>query len=513
LNTKGLKFKIISILALFFLVVFGLLIAFNISEEHANIKKEMERNGSLLANNTLLSIRTPMATGDSESITRTFGDIKKGMKDIDFFVTNPERSVTWSTAPEAVEKDLNQRMYSPALIAAVKKALKDGVIPEKGFEETIEGKPFLSVVQPIPNEKSCHECHDAGTPVLGVFMSRQSTEEIYELLKKLTVKNIIIGVLGFFLIMGSLYFLIGKLVVNPILQVDNVLKDIAEGEGDLTARLHVNRKDEVGELSVWFNTFVEKLQDIIKQVAESARDFAEVTESIAEESIDLAHRNTEQATTITETTATMEEFSRGLLETMEGAETVNKEVETFHREISEKQDLIANVTGTMEVISESSRKINNIIDVINDISFQTNLLALNAAVEAARAGEAGRGFAVVAAEVRTLAQRTTEASKNIQEIVHHNVEYTETGMKLVAETSAFFGSLLKMMEEILSKIQTISQGTREQSTAVEQVNSTVMHLDEAINRNAALSEELSANTSHMKSNSKQLAKLMAQFKV
>lgn len=512
-NTRGLRFRIISSLSVFFLLIFGMLILFNISEEQKNIKQEMERHGKILANNTFQAIRTPMSTGDNEAISRTFSDIKKGMDDIDFFLLNPERNVTYSTMQDAVGKNMDQRIYSPELLSALKQSLIDGSMPEKGFEEKIDKRPFLSMYHPIPNEKSCQECHDEGNKILGVFMSRQSTAPVYQLIEKLTFKNIVLGVLAFLLVAGALSVLISRLVVNPIRKVDDVLKDIAEGEGDLTARLKVNRRDELGELSQYFNIFVEKLHGIVSQVIQSAVTFSEVTEQIAVESGELASRSTQQAASITETSTTMEQFSAAIKDTTTHSQSVNEEVESFNEQIQEKRNLIDNVTATMEAINDSSRKISNIVNVINDISFQTNLLALNAAVEAARAGEAGRGFAVVASEVRILAQKTTEASKNIQEIVSSNVEHTETGMKLVAMTSEFFTSMIGIMQDILNKIGAINTSANEQTHAVEQVNETVADLDKVINQNAELSKELSGNAHRMQLNAQQLGELISQFKI
>jgi methyl-accepting chemotaxis protein len=512
-NTKGLKFKIIASLSTLFFLVFGALILFNINGEHVSIKQEMARSGKVLTGTTWQSIRTPMSTGENEGITRTFKDIKRGMKDIDFFITDAEKNVTWSTIPEAVGTDLAQRIQDKKVFDALESSIKNGQVHENGFEEKVDGKPVFTLIKPILSEKSCQECHDVDQKILGVFMSRQSSAEVYDLLRKLTLKNIIFGIIGFISISLMLYFLITKLVIKPVLEVDHLLKDIAQGEGDLTARLNSSRSDEVGELSKWFNIFVEKIQTVIKEVIESAQEFSGVTDVIASESTDLASRTNEQASSVTETSATMEEFSRSLKETTENADVVNRDIETLNKEINDKKELIDNVTSTMTTINESSQQINRIIDVINDISFQTNLLALNAAVEAARAGEAGRGFAVVASEVRNLAQKTTEASKNIQEIVSHNVDSAKIGMELVAKTSEFFTSLLTVMESILEKNRQITQNTQQQSVAVEEVNQTVSQLDETTGQNAALSEGLSSNVTSIQENSNHLIRLISQFKV
>jgi aerotaxis receptor len=190
---------------------------------------------------------------------------------------------------------------------------------------------------------------------------------------------------------------------------------------------------------------------------------------------------------------------------------VSSRLESFRTKVESNRNLMNNVTETMNIISESSRKIDSIINVINDISFQTNLLALNAAVEAARAGEAGRGFAVVASEVRNLAQKTAESSKTIQEIVSQNVESTKKGMGLVKETSRFFAEIVDMVMELVTMINEITSGSREQSTGIEQINSAIIQLEDVISQNSALVEQLSATSKTMKGNAGQLEDLVNRF--
>jgi len=513
IKIHGLKFKIIASLSFFFLLVFGFLIIFNITEEHKTINMEMQRVGKMLAHTTLQSIKYPMSIGENDVITVTFNNIKTLITDFDFYIAGKNKKIVFSTQPDTIGKNLTDLSKNDQLYTAINHSFITGKHPEEGFRETVAGKPIFTVFQPILNETSCRKCHDTEDNVLGVFVSRQSTAETDALLQKLTIKNIIYGVAGFLLISGIIYWLISKLVVNPVQRVDDLLKDIAQGQGDLTARLDSTRKDEIGELAQWFNIFIETIQNIVIQVVEATADFSDMTEEIASESSTLSSRTVEQATSVTETSATMEEFSASLKETTTGANAVKNELAVFNREINDKKELITNVTSTMNNIHDSGRKINQIVNVINDISFQTNLLALNAAVEAARAGEAGRGFAVVASEVRILAQKTTEASKNIQQIVSENVRSTETGMDLVEQTSEFFSSLISVTEGMLAKIQDITNNTGQQSNAVQQVAETVSNLDDAVNKNASLSEELSANVNRMKDNSRKLIQLIGHFKV
>ena len=299
----------------------------------------------------------------------------------------------------------------------------------------------------------------------------------------------------------------------PLLELNARAYDLAVGDVDMTKRLHVDSSDEVGELGGWFNKFLERLHQLILKVRDSSSDIHHATEEISSASGDLAHRTNEQAASITETSTTLEQFMRSVQQNTENSAEADMMLTSFNEEIQEKKTLIENVSNTMTEIFDSSRQIDSIIKVINDISFQTNLLALNAAVEAARAGEAGRGFAVVAAEVRNLAQKTAESSKSIQQIVMRNVESTQKGVKLVKDTASFFAEIVNMMAETVTKISNITNSSREQFIGIEQINKAIGHMDDVSTHNAALVEELSATAKTVKNNVLDLEDLVKQFKL
>jgi methyl-accepting chemotaxis protein len=510
---KGLQFKIITSLSALFFIVFGGLIYLNVYQEMADMRDEMERNGDSLATLTLQAIRSPMAKGDSEGISETLQDIKKGSEELDFFVISSEKKVTYSTNRDDEGKDLSELIRNSQLAETIDKSIKEGVTEKKGFEETIEGQPFLSMLQPIHNEKSCFECHDEGKKVLGVFMSRQSTAPAHRLLNSLILKDVIFGVMGFLLTAFVLFLLIRHFVAAPLRGITATMKDIAQGEGDLTVRLDSSGKDELAELANWFNIFVEKIQETVKTTMELSEQFSNSCAEISSGSSDLALRTTEEASSVTQTSATLEEFTQSVIQSSGSVEMVDSEIGSLNKDLNAKKELIDNTTVTMKSINESGREINNIANVINDISFQTNLLALNAAVEAARAGDAGRGFAVVASEVRNLAQKTTEASDSIKQIVTKNVESAESGMALVRQTSELFSSILEVMQDVLNEFQVVSQASREQSMGIEQIHQTMTELDDAVNKNAGLSKDLSEMAKRMKINAGQLMEQMRHFKV
>jgi methyl-accepting chemotaxis protein len=329
---------------------------------------------------------------------------------------------------------------------------------------------------------------------------------------KISSYMIIISVVSLILIVIGSSYMISKMI-KPLIDTTELMEELSEGEGDLTLRLDVKTHDEIGQLASNFNKFIEKLKHIVSQVKDSSDEINNGTREISAGSEDLSTRTSEQAASITETSTTLEGFTSIVKVNTDNSEEVRAKLESFNADMQTKRGLMENVTSTMTEIEESSKKIDNIIAVINDISFQTNLLALNAAVEAARAGEAGRGFAVVASEVRNLAQKTAESSKTIQGIVTQNVESTKKGMMLVNETSEFFSAIMNIMSELVDKINEITEGSKEQSTGVEQINQAIMQLENVINQNAALVEELSATSKSMSSNTHQLNELVNKFKL
>lgn len=338
------------------------------------------------------------------------------------------------------------------------------------------------------------------------------TSEINAPLRNLTVSSVIIITVAALILLVVL-FLITRSISGPIGGVVYVLKDIARGKGDLTRRLPVTSKDEMAELAEGFNTFIEQIRDIMVKVKTSAHELRDMTHKIAGDSDDFVVYSNQQNDSIKETAQAMEQFTEILRENSRSAEEAGGIIDAFNAESQAKKELIENVTNTMQAIDRSGGKISEIVNVINDISFQTNLLALNAAVEAARAGEAGRGFAVVASEVRNLAQKTADSSKTISEIVGENLEMTKKGIKLVEETTQFFDSILETLNQLVKHVQGISEGSGRQAAGVEDVNRSVVHLEEVVERNLSLVQEFSSTGHKLENNADQLEILVQQFKV
>jgi methyl-accepting chemotaxis protein len=389
-------------------------------------------------------------------------------------------------------------------------------LPQKAKE--IVGKTKEITVKFIENSKTVNQSQETVVKVNNGLLEQIYQVESGKINTIVTaIKNVfyilVIVIAAIILLTIVLSYAISKLITTPIRAMIDRAYELAVDDVDMTKRLEVDCKDEIGELSGWFNKFLERLQQLIRKVKNCSHEVFSATKEITTGSEDLANRTNEQAASITETSSTLEKIMETIRQNTENSAEADMMLVDFNQEIQDKSSLIDNVTSTMTEIYDSSKQIDNIIKVINDISFQTNLLALNAAVEAARAGEAGRGFAVVAAEVRNLARKTAESSKSIQDIVLRNVESTQKGMELVKDTSEFFGEIVGVMGEIVQKVSDITTVSREQSANIEQITQTIARMNQVGNRNAALVGELTETGKKVKDNAVELQDLVTQFKI
>jgi methyl-accepting chemotaxis protein len=291
------------------------------------------------------------------------------------------------------------------------------------------------------------------------------------------------------------------------------LQDLAEGQGDLTKRLEVKTRDELGELSEWVNTFMEKLHDIISQAKGAASQVAAATQQLSAASEQLSSGAQEQASSLEETAASLEEITGTVKQNADNAREANQ-LAVGSRDVAEKGgQVVVEAVRSMTEINRSSKKIADIITTIDEIAFQTNLLALNAAVEAARAGEQGRGFAVVASEVRNLAQRSATAAKEIKGLIQDSVAKVEAGSELVNKSGETLNEIVSSVKRVTDIIAEIAAASQEQSTGIDQVNVAVTQLDQVTQSNAAQTEELSSTAQSLAAQAQQLQALVGGFKV
>lgn len=283
--------------------------------------------------------------------------------------------------------------------------------------------------------------------------------------------------------------------------------------GDLTHRVEPHSRDEMGQMITGLAKMQESLVKTVASVRAGSEVIALATREVATGNLDLSARTEEQAASLEETAASMEELSGTVHKNTENAGEAERLSKKAYSAAENGSDVVQRVVGMMNEINESSGKINDIISIIEGIAFQTNILALNAAVEAARAGEQGRGFAVVASEVRSLAQRSSVAAKEIKILIEQSVARVEAGSAMVAEAGSSMKDILGSVKNVTDVIQEIAAATVEQSQGIDQVSQAVTQMDGVTQQNAALVEQAGAAAQSLEDQARALLDAVALFKL
>ena len=302
-----------------------------------------------------------------------------------------------------------------------------------------------------------------------------------------------------------------KRTLKPIRSAAQTMSSIASGKGDLTQRINVSTHDEVGQLAEGFNLFASRMQDTLRQVRANTSHVRDAATQMEQGSQELATRTEQAAANLQQTSASMEEITSTVDHSAQSAQQANQLVLSTGEVARRGETAMQDVERTMADIHDSSSKVSDIVTMIDSIAFQTNILALNASVEAARAGEHGRGFAVVAEEVRTLAQRSSDASKEIRGLIDTSAAHTESGAKLVRNAGATMQEIAESVAKVTDVIGEISAGAKEQSTGIGQVNTAVTEMDTMTQQNAAMVQESTTTASQMRDQAEQLQRLLDTF--
>ena len=326
------------------------------------------------------------------------------------------------------------------------------------------------------------------------------------------VSALVAAVVGGAIGLAAIWFVAGA-ISAPVMGAAGMLGEIADGEGDLSRRMESHTEDEVGKLAQAFNRFVGSLGGTIGKVRDSSAVIAGATDEIARGNLDLSSRTEAQASSIEQTAAAMEELTTTVRNNAENASEANRLVSETAQSAEKGGAVVAEVVRTMGAITESSRKISEIIGVIDGIAFQTNILALNAAVEAARAGEQGRGFAVVAGEVRTLAQRSAAASKEIRQLILDSVAKVDAGSALADGAGQAMETIVASVRRAEVLMRDIAASSQEQSLGISQVNQAIAQMDDATQQNAALVEEAAAAAAALQDQARELDAIVGTFKL
>ena len=312
---------------------------------------------------------------------------------------------------------------------------------------------------------------------------------------------------------GILAFAIASSVIKGLKTLEIRMKDIAQGEGDLTRRVDIHTRDEIGLVAQWFNQFVSKIERTISEVRTGTAQIDAGGNQISCASQSLAQGASEQASSLQQISASMEQMSGQTKQSAENARQANALAMESKTSADRGQQEMVQMSKAVNEIKQSSTEISKIIKVIDEIAFQTNLLALNAAVEAARAGEAGKGFAVVAEEVRNLAQRSAEAAKNTASMIEESVKRSENGVQIAGRVGQSLEEITTATNKVNTLLAEIATAANEQATGIGQVTQGVGQLDQVTQQNAGNSEELASSAEEMSSQVASLNELVSQFKV
>ena len=311
---------------------------------------------------------------------------------------------------------------------------------------------------------------------------------------------------------GILILVVNQLT-RPLRTLGRTMTALSSGDADLRVKLEVKGTDELAVIGKGFNAFVEKIHAVLLQVQASADNVARASAEIAQGNNDLSARTEQQASSLEETAASVEELTGTVKENADHARQANQLAASASSVAQKSGEVVGKVIETMTSINDSSNKIVDIISVIDGIAFQTNILALNAAVEAARAGEQGRGFAVVATEVRSLAQRSAAAAKEIKLLIDDSVGKVAAGSKLVDEAGATMEQVVDSVRRVTAIMADISVATTEQSDGIAQVNQALAQMDGVTQQNAALVEEAAAAAESLQDQASHLADVVSVFKL
>ena len=384
-------------------------------------------------------------------------------------------------------------------------------VPAAGLDKVRQGQPYeyedgqgnIHLLQPLLVHPEI-----APWSVELSFPKRVATAPARELL----TYTLLVALLCAAATAGILVLVVYRLT-RPLRTLGAAMTELSSGDADLRVKLDVKGTDELAVIGKGFNQFVEKIHAVLLQVQASADNVARSSAEIAQGNNDLSARTEQQASSLEETAASVEELTGTVRENADHARQANQLAASASDVAQKSGAVVGRVIETMTSINDSSNKIVDIISVIDGIAFQTNILALNAAVEAARAGEQGRGFAVVATEVRSLAQRSAAAAKEIKLLIDDSVDKVAAGSKLVDEAGATMEQVVDSVRKVTAIMADISVATTEQSDGIAQVNQALAQMDGVTQQNAALVEQAAAAAESLQDQAHHLAQVVGVFKL
>ncbi len=309
----------------------------------------------------------------------------------------------------------------------------------------------------------------------------------------------------------GLLYLFSRSIRNQLKMGVDFSHSIAEG--DLTKRIDLAQEDEIGLLVRSLNKAVDNVEKLISDIVVAAQNLAQAVEEIASGNENLSQRTTEQASALEEIASTIEQANASIAHNSDNSQAAREIAQSSFKLVQEGNEIVSSSVDSMKEIDSSSKRVGEILTVINEIAFQTNLLALNAAVEAARAGNEGRGFAVVAGEVRNLAQRSAAAAREIEGLIKETIVKVSQGMNLSTKSGESLERILSGIEKVNQSISEIAAASEEQRSGISQINTAIMEMDSMTQENSALVEQTASASEEMSAQARELLSMMERFKV
>lgn len=548
--------KLLAWLSLVMTLVIASMIYLNIRNQKALIQTQMHLEFERLSESIEGGMNDALSIGNNDVVRQQFRRLEQKLPGVDVYVYDFQEGITFSTDPSTLGKRMSTLIRNEKARAEFLASQETGNAPEAPFQEQVEKSPHLISFRPILNEPRCFHCHGKSQEILGGMLLRASTEEAVSAIQDARKTSVLVGVLGLLVLIAVAWMLVRNVIERPIRKTVSMLQDVAEGEGDLTKRLQVTSSNEIGELSRWFNAFMDTLQGMIRNVTETilrvhtaAEDLNTISEEMRSKATEMSRQSSSTAGAAEQTASSiksiaaaaqqasaqvatvagssnhvstrMKEMGRAtdsvsdnLSTVAAAAEQMSSSVNTVATAIEEMYASLnevakssgrgANVTqsasekahqtsGIVNGLGDAAREIGDVVDLIKGIAAQTNLLALNAAIEAAGAGEAGKGFAVVANEVKELARQTSRATEEIREKVEGIQTNTHSAVEAISSIVDVIMEIDTIMGTIASAVEEQTATTNEISKSLSESASAATSVSQNVNEAAESAEDTSRN--------------------